>query len=275
MWVFEQLLRRIKVTAETISLAATKGDYEHEIQHERCRTNCHPSGQTDARRRLAGHYFDAADHAGTGSVARQLRDWSGADGRSHSDYIYNPAGTMIGGNRTIQIIPNWFGTNEFLQPVQVQVRPSSASGETGALRLSNGYSAFPNVDVLYGPNGYNPDAAPLNLNMTPYQGFNLNFAGLSNQLDFNMIVWDVTGARASVACFVVSSPNTREFTLNVPQANMTPAAGPVDWSNIKVIYLAFLAGNIYGTPNLAITQFSTTSNAPTGAGVVPCGTPST
>jgi hypothetical protein len=118
-----------------------------------------------------------------------------------------------------------------LQPVQVQVRPSSATGVPSALLLTNGYSAFPRVDLSYGPAG-TTTIPPLNLNMTLYQGFSLNFAGLSNQLEFIMLVFDVNGTYDFVECG--------------------------------------LASNIYGTPNLALTRFSATSNP--AAGALTCGT---
>jgi hypothetical protein len=177
---------------------------------------------------------------------------------------------IFGGNRLIQITPNWFGTNEFLQPVQVQVRPSSASGVPSALLLSNGYSAFPRVDLFYGPAGSTPTIPSLNLNMTLYQGFSLNFAGLSNQLEFIMLVFDVTGTYDVVECTLASNPSLRAFTLNVPTANFSGAA---DWSNIKTVVVSFLAANIYGTSNLAVTRFSATSSP--AAGAVTCGTPTT
>jgi len=113
----------------------------------------------------------------------------------------------------------------------VQVRPSSASGVPSALLLANGYSAFPRVDSSYGPAG-TTTIPPLNLNMTLYQGFSLNFAGLSNQLEFIMLVFDVNGTYDFVECG--------------------------------------LASNIYGTPNLALTRFSATSNP--AAGALTCGT---
>jgi hypothetical protein len=178
---------------------------------------------------------------------------------------------IYGGHRLIQITPNWFGTNTFLQPFQVQVRKgSSESGVPSAVLLSNGYTAFPRVDLFYGPTGSTPTTPSLNLSMTPYQGFSLNFAGLSNQLDFIVTVWDVNGANANVACGVASNPSLSAFTLNVPIANFS---GSVDWSNIKTLSLSFLAANLYGTPNLAITQFSATATPAEGA--LTCGTPTT
>jgi hypothetical protein len=178
---------------------------------------------------------------------------------------------ILGGNRLIQITPNWFGTNVFLQPVQVQVRPGSSTADVpSALLLSNGYNAFPRVDLFYGPTGITPTSAPLNLNMTLYQGFGLSFAGLSNGLEVILTVWDVNGVYADVACVLTSSPNVKAFALNAPTANFT---GSVDWSNIKTVALSFLAGNIYGTPNVAITEFSTTSIP--AAGALSCGSPAT
>src|ERR1700733_1050946 len=168
---------------------------------------------------------------------------------------------IFGGNRLIQITPNWFGTNEFLQPVQVQVQPSSTSGVPSALLLTNGYRAFSRVDLFVGPAGTTP-IPPLNLNMTLYQGFSLNFAGLSKELEFIMLVFDVNGTYAVVECGLASNASVRAFTLNVPTANFS---GSVEWSDIKTIIVSFLAGNIYGTPNLAITQFSATANPAVGA----------
>lgn len=186
------------------------------------------------------------------------------EGKTTISYANQTGTGILGGNRTIQITPNWFGTNTFDQPVQVQVLPASKT--TGTLLLSNGYSAFPRVDLFY--YGDNTNAAQLNLNMTPYPGgFNLNFAGLTNQLDFIVTVWDNTGTYALVGCGVVSNSAVSAFTLNVPIANFS---GSVDWTNIELIEVSFLADSIYGTPNLAVTEISAVSSP--GTGVVTCGT---
>jgi hypothetical protein len=131
-------------------------------------------------------------------------------------------GATTWGNRFIQITLNWFGTNEFLQPVLVQVRPSSASGVPSALLLTNGYNAFPRVDLFDGPAGTST-APPAESQHDPLPGV----AGLSNQLAFIMLVFDVNGTYDVVECG--------------------------------------LASNIYGTPNLAVTRFCATSNPAAGA----------
>jgi hypothetical protein len=107
-----------------------------------------------------------------------------------------PGEGIYGGNRAIEIVPNWFGTNTFAQPVQVQVRPSGTAGVPSALLLSNGYSAFPAVIVEYG------QTTSLNLNMLPYNQFQLSFVGLSGTLDLNVDVFDTSGSQGVAACGV-------------------------------------------------------------------------
>ncbi len=191
------------------------------------------------------------------------------EGKSTTSFTSQTGTGILGGNRTIAITPNWFGTNKFSQPVQEQIL--AASKTTGTLLLSNGYSAFPRVDLVYGATAYNLNAPGLNLDMTPYPGgFNLNFAGLSNELVFVVTVWDNKGTWANVECYVASN-GTGAFTLNAPTANFA-GVGSVDWSDIETIEVSFLAGSIYGTPNLAVTKISAVSSP--GTGVVTC-TPAT
>lgn len=170
---------------------------------------------------------------------------------------------IYGGNRSIQMIPDWFGTNTFAQPAQVQVRPSSTAAVPSALLLSNGYSAFPAVLVIYG------DTTPLNLNMVPYNQFQLSFAGLSGALDLIFEAHDVTGAIGEVTCG--PSPQSGEaFTLDIPLANFSNPA--LDWSSISAILVGFYSADVYGTPNLAITGFSAILPTDT-TGTVSCGPP--
>lgn len=103
---------------------------------------------------------------------------------------------IYGGNRAIEMVPDWFGTNTFAQPAQVQVRPSGTAGVPSALLLSNGYSAFPAVIVEYG------QTTSLNLNMLPYNQFQLSFVGLSGTLDLNVDAFDTSGSQGVAACGV-------------------------------------------------------------------------
>jgi hypothetical protein len=154
---------------------------------------------------------------------------------------------IYGGNRAIEMVPNWFGTNTFAQPAQVQVRPSGTAGVPSALLLSNGYSAFPAVIVTYG------QTTALNLNLVPYNQLQLSFVGLSGALDLHVLAFDPTGANGAAVCAVY--PQSGEaFTLDIPLANFSNPA--LDWSSISAIDLGFYSGDVYGTPNLAITAFS-------------------
>jgi hypothetical protein len=174
---------------------------------------------------------------------------------------------ILGGNRAIQMIPDYFGLNTFSQPAQVQVLPSGSASVPSALLLSNGYSAFPGVWVFYG--AANDGTPPLNFDLVPYNQLQLSFAGLSNGLDLIIEADDPNGAYGAVSCGV-SSQGGGAFTINVPLANFNNPS--LDWSNISSILVGFFAGNIYGTPNLAVTGFS--AILPTNTtGTVTCGPP--
>jgi hypothetical protein len=204
---------------------------------------------------------------GTGSSP--LRATSG----SYTDHpsVALDGAEIFGGSRYVGI---WFGSNEFVQTVQMQVTPrSEASGIPSAMIVSAGFDTYSAVELIY------PATGSLNLNMTSpidYNRFRLTFAGLAEPVDFAFDVWDITGNYSEVSCEIgpFGMPGySLATTVDIPTASFGPTvAGRVNWSNITAVLLEWGASESYGMGSFAITEFSAlTSSAP--AGTVTCGAP--
>jgi hypothetical protein len=179
---------------------------------------------------------------------------------------------IYGGARELGI---WFSSNEFGQTVQAQVLPQPKSSTTpSALITSAGFNALPAIQLTY--EGLTP--LSLNLNMAPYNRFQLTFAGLTAQVDFVVEVWDDTGNYSEIACdigpFKSSTAYTDQVTtVDFPTASFGPTlVGPVDWSHIQAVLFEWQIANNYGMGNSAITNFSAlTSLDPPGNFTCPPG----
>jgi len=200
-----------------------------------------------------------------------------AEATSGVKYLSQTGTGIAGGTRNINLV---FGTgkttNEFAQPVQVQVRPQPKdSGTPSALIVSGGFGAFAVVELYY----EGPATRSFNLNLAPYSRIRVTFAGLVAPQDFAVEVWDNTHNYSEVACnigpFAQSGPvgTFTITTVDIPEENFGPTvAGPVDWSGIEVIYLQWEQANYSGLNSFAITEVSALM-ASDPVGTLTCGAP--
>lgn len=158
---------------------------------------------------------------------------------------------IVGGTRsiTLTISSSTSSGNPFQQPIEVSVRPSTNKQVPSAFLWTVGYGAFPRIDLIYG------ETTPLVLNLTAYNRLRVTFAGLSNELNFNIVAWQSNGAGGSAGCNLLPYP--APFTVDFPLAAFVlSGGGTIDWSNIQALDIIFQGGNLTGSPNLAITHFS-------------------
>lgn len=163
---------------------------------------------------------------------------------------------IIGESR--YIILNTF-VNPYMQPVQVQVRPSGNASDPSSLLSSVGFAASAEIYVVYG------QTTPLNLNLTGYDRLRINFGGLSSALNLNLEAEQGSGIAAQCALNLgpsgesnsVPVPFTVDFPLSAFGAN---GGGPVDWSDILAFEII-----LGGGPDLAITKFLAIPNGSTEA----------
>lgn len=148
--------------------------------------------------------------------------------------------TILGGTRTEKLI---LSDNEFLQPTQVEFRPSKNRSVPSAMIWSNSYKAFPRLELYYGP---------LNLDLTSFDRLRVTFDGQQQLLNFNVEAFDINNHYAILPCPQLSLYQITSFTVDLPRANFQ---GTIDWTNIKTIALIF-QGGILGSPNLALTSIA-------------------
>ena len=149
---------------------------------------------------------------------------------------------IYGGTRFMQL--NASGSNPYQQPIQVQVRPSSATADPSSFIWSVGYGVYARIDLIYG------QTTALNLNLTAYDRLRISFSGLTTPLNFNLVAWQGNGMGAT--CGINLSQTLYPFTVDFPLSAYVFSGGvPLDWSNIQAFDVVFQGG-----PNLAITEFS-------------------
>jgi hypothetical protein len=162
----------------------------------------------------------------------------------------NTDSDLIGGSRYIALSVT-SASNPYQQPVQVQVRPSASASDPSSLLWSIGYGAIARIDLEYGL-----DPTPLNLDLTGYDRFRVNFSGLIGPLNFNIAVAQGSNGNIGASCGINLgasgfNADVTAFTVDFPLSNFgANAGGPVQWSDITVIDIIF-----QGASNLAITKF--------------------
>jgi hypothetical protein len=150
-----------------------------------------------------------------------------------------PACSIVGGERTVRVNFDTPPINEFVQPMQAEVR------KKGAFVVSAGYKAYGGVQLVYG-GGDNP----LNLSFAGYDTIRVTFDGIEGGLNFVVAEADNKGVNycgVNPPSDILSSPLTIDF----PLANFGPDA---NWSDVLGFTFEFQAIGNLGVPNFAITS---------------------
>jgi hypothetical protein len=167
---------------------------------------------------------------------------------------------IVGGTRTTTL--DQTGGSEFDQPSTVQFRPSSKTSVPSAMIWTNGYKAYPRIDLVYG------SATSLGLNLSAYDRIRVTFNGLQQELNFNLEAWDASNVYGT--CGINLSYYLTTFTVDFPLSAIT-GVGTVNWSNIASFDFIF-QGGYDGSPNLALTSIQAIP-ASTPPGTVTCVAP--
>jgi len=169
--------------------------------------------------------------------------------------VTQTASGAVGGHRRILVQFSDPANNEFNQPVQAQVIPSSTTGVPSALIYSGGYKAYAGLGLAYSGSS----TTTLDLNLSNEESIRFTVDGLELGAEFIVGVYSSTSNSASECAIVLpaSGPggSPSPFTVDFPESNFTNGAGePIDWSDITAIALDVPADSNLGASNLALTS---------------------
>ena len=180
-------------------------------------------------------------------------------GAYHSpDYrggIHNASqnGGMMGGNRSTTV---WMTTaaDPYKQSSSITFQPATSSAPA-AFITSSGFLAGTRFEVGYG------FGTPMTEDFSPYDRIRLNFIGLSQTLNFNILLF--TGsAYAQGGCGMVGS--TAPFSVELPLALFRQTPG-FNQASVNLIDLIFQSATTIGAANLAISSVELSNTAKPGA----------
>jgi hypothetical protein len=182
-----------------------------------------------------------------------------------SEVVNQPAtGTgagIVGGIRSILLASGSGAYNQFGQLTQAQTVRKSSTNPTPALVWSSGYANYSGLTVVYGAE---EGETPLDLNLTQYNTesngvIRFTFAGLQQELNFNVEVWN---GGENFDCGINIDQSNTSFTVDFPFDQFGSTS--VDWGDITAI-LFELQGGYAGAPQLAVTDIqviATNKNTP-------------
>jgi hypothetical protein len=150
-----------------------------------------------------------------------------------------PACSIIGGQRVVNVGFDTPPINEFVQPLQAEV---IAGKKGGAFVVSAGYKAYGGVQLVYG------EGSPLNVSFAGYDTIRVTFDGIEGSVNFVVAEADNKGVNycGINPGNILNSPLTIDF----PLANFGASA---NWSDVTALVFEFQAIANLGMPNFAIT----------------------
>jgi hypothetical protein len=155
------------------------------------------------------------------------------------------SGSMIGGFRkTAFLIPS----NPFNQHGTLDIRRG------GPMLVDMGTRVSHRLELVYGFDSKGEVVAPLNLNLSDYDRFRLNFDSNDLDLNFNMLVHSNSGATHSVYKTTIHA-NTNPFAVGIPFGEFTGAA---DFTDVDLIVLVFQSSSAMGSNDFAVRSLVAT-----------------
>jgi hypothetical protein len=182
-----------------------------------------------------------------------------------SEVVDQPAsGTgagIVGGIRSILLASGSGTYNQFGQLTQAETVRKSNTNPTPALVWSSGYGNYSGLTVAY---GLEEGQTPLDLTLTQYNTdsngvIRFTFAGLQQELNFNVEVWN---GGENFDCGINIDQSNTSFTVDFPFDQFGSTS--INWGDITGI-LFELQGGYAGAPQLAVTDIqviATTSQTP-------------
>ena len=139
---------------------------------------------------------------------------------------------------------------DYNQPTLLHIR------RNGPLIINGGYKSHFGLYLGY---GYDENGGPnhLDLNLTSFNRFRINFDGSDSELSYLMQVHDTDGDIATLAGTESLAGRTSRFHVNFPFEDFVQeSANPIDWNHINFIFVLFQTGNTLGGHDFAVTRIS-------------------
>jgi len=165
-------------------------------------------------------------------------------------------GSMLGGSRSTSIWPcsTCATQNPYNQVSSYTIQPATKNA-VSAFVSSQGFFVGPRIEIGY---GY---VTPMAIDFTPYDRIRLNFLGLTQTLNFNILLYTGT-AYAQGGCNI--SPYGGSFSVELPLANFVQNSG-FSLSKVNLIDLILQNGSVLGSVNYAITSVQLSNTPMPGA----------
>jgi hypothetical protein len=164
-------------------------------------------------------------------------------------------GSMLGGNRSTGLSLSPANACGFAQPNSYEFKLATKSTPSAFL-FNAGFGAGPRVDMTYG------FGAPMHIDFTPYDRIRLNFLGLTQTLNFNILLY-------SGGPFVISGCNVTQlnapFSIEVP---LSTFKGHTDFDITNVTNMDFIFGDgngVIGGVTLGVSSIELSHTAKPGA----------
>ena len=164
-------------------------------------------------------------------------------------------GAMLGGNRSTGLLLSPANACGFSQPNSYEFKLATKATPPAFL-FNAGYGAGPRIDMGYG------FGAPMNIDFTPYDRIRVNFLGLTQPLNFNILVFTGT-TWAQNGCNI--SELNRPFSIELPLNGFIISGPSFSWSNINFIDNIFQSGSAIGGVDLAVSSIQLSNTPMPGA----------
>lgn len=183
-------------------------------------------------------------------------------GQSHDIVVY---GSMLGFSRDTNMnvcagTTPCPASNPYNQPSSYGFFPATATTKPAFVQTA-GYGTGPRIDMGYGFHG------AMHENLTQFQKIRLNFKGLSQPLNFNILLYSGGGSYYAIGgCNL--APLNRDFAIELP-LNLFSAGKGFSFSDVSYMDFIFQDGSVIGNVGFAITSIELTNNTKPGT-TIPC-----
>jgi hypothetical protein len=166
------------------------------------------------------------------------------------------AGTMLGGQRSTTLTLCSSGckaANPWRQGVSYGYVADAAQAGSNAFVQSASFDTAPRIDQGYGP---------MNADLSAFNRVRVNFAGLSESLNFNILMFTGAG-RGQNGCNLVQ--HNGPFSVEFPYAGFVPANGGFVPGDVTDISLVYQSADTIGSVEFAITSIEVSDTPMPGA----------
>jgi hypothetical protein len=167
-------------------------------------------------------------------------------------------GAMLGGQRSTTLTLCSSGcqaANPYRQGASYGYVANAAQPGASAFVQSAGFDMAPRIDQGYGP---------MNADLSAYDRVRVNFAGLSESLNFNILLFSGAG-RGQDGCNLVQ--HNGPFSVEFPYTGFVPANGGFVPGDVTDISLVYQSANTIGSVEFAITSIEVSDTPKPGATV--------